>query len=349
MKFLAPFIAIVLLFSSGCGPTEPPPLKKAPKNDDKLVAQATTIFGVLPESANNPNNPTTDEKVLLGQTLFFDNQLSMDETQSCNTCHNLATYGVDNSPTSKGDNGGFGDRNSPTVLNAALHSTQFWDGREPDVEAQAGGPILNPVEMAIPSEAFLIERLKIDDNYTLLFTTAYPDQSEPYTYENIRLAIAAFERELLTPSKFDDYLKNDFSSLNEQEKNGMSLFIEEGCTTCHVGPLLGGNMFQKFGKYEDYWVYTKSEKIDKGKFTVTEVETDMYVFKVPSLRNIEMTGPYLHDGSVTDLSEVVKIMGKIQLDKDLTDEQIADIVAFLNTLTGTVPEKYQKAPGASNS
>ena len=347
MKYLTPFIVIVLLFSSGCGPTEPPPLKKAPKNDEKLVAQANTFFGVLPETADNPNNPSTEEKVLLGHTLFFDNQLSLDQTQSCNTCHNMATYGVDNSPTSKGDNGGFGDRNSPTVLNAALHSTQFWDGREPDVEAQAGGPILNPVEMAIPSEEFLIERLKKDDDYTVLFAEAYPDQSDPYTYENIRLAIAAFERELLTPSEFDDYLKGDFSALNEQEKNGLSLCVGEGCTTCPVGPLLGGNMFQKFGKYGDYWEYTKSENIDKGKFTVTEVETDMYVFKVPSLRNIEMTGPYLHDGSVADLSEVVKIMGKIQLDKDLTDQQIADIVAFLKTLTGTVPVKYQTAPSNS--
>ena len=129
--------------------------------------------------------------------------------------------------------------------------------------------------------------------------------------------------------------------------NGMSLFIGEGCTTCHVGPLLGGNMFQKFGKFGDYWEYTKSEKIDKGKFTVTGSETDMYVFKVPSLRNIEMTGPYIHDGSVADLSEVVRIMGKIQLDKDLTDQQIADIVAFLKTLTGAVPEKYQTAPSNS--
>jgi cytochrome c peroxidase len=344
MKTLTPFVVIVFLLSAGCGPTTPPPLKKAKKNDTKLVAQANTMFGVLPETADNPNNPTTDEKVLLGHTLFFDNQLSLDQTQSCNTCHDLATYGVDNSPTSKGDNGGFGDRNSPTVLNAALHTTQFWDGREPDVEAQAGGPILNPVEMAIPSEEFLIERLSEDENYQILFAEAYPNQPNAITYENIRLAIAAFERELITPAAFDDYLNNDFSALNEQEKNGLSLFIGEGCTTCHVGPLLGGNMFQKFGKYGDYWEYTKSEKIDKGKFMVTESETDMYVFKVPSLRNIEMTGPYLHDGSVADISEVVRIMGKIQLNKDLTDQQIADIVAFLKTLTGSVPAIYQIAP-----
>jgi cytochrome c peroxidase len=344
MKSLTPFIVIVFLLSYGCGPTDPPTLKKAKKNDTKLVAQANTFFGALPETADNPDNLSTDEKVLLGHTLFFDNQLSMDQTQSCNTCHDLATYGVDNSPTSKGDNGGFGDRNSPTVLNAALHTTQFWDGREPDVEAQAGGPILNPVEMAIPSEEFLIERLSKDEDYQILFAEAYPNQANAITYENIRLAIAVFERELITPAAFDDYLNNDFSALNEQEKNGLNLFIEEGCTTCHIGPLLGGNMFQKFGKYGDYWEYTKSETIDKGKFMVTESETDMYVFKVPSLRNIEKTAPYFHDGSIADLSEVVRIMGKVQLDKDLTDEQVADIVAFLKTLTGTVPVMYQTAP-----
>ena len=346
MKILTPFIALFLL-ATGCGSGEPVPLKKALKNDDKLAAQANTFFGVLPETADNPENPSSPEKNLLGHTLFFDNQLSMDQTQSCNTCHDLATYGVDNSPTSKGDNGGFGDRNSPTVLNAALHMTQFWDGREPDVEAQAGGPILNPVEMAIPSEEFLIERLRRDENYKKLFSAAFPNQANSITYTNIRLAIASFERELLTPSKFDDYLKKNYEVFNEQEKVGMSTFIEVGCTTCHIGPLLGGNMYQKFGKYGDYWTYTKSANIDKGKFNVSGAETDMYVFKVPSLRNIEKTGPYFHDGTVADLSESVSIMGKIQLDKDLTDQQVADIVAFLKTLTGEVPVKYQKAPVSS--
>jgi len=343
MNKILPLITLLLLAAS-CGPNEPIPLKKAPKNDDKLVAQANTFFGVLPHSADNPANVVTPEKILLGQTLFFDNQLSKDQTQSCNSCHNLATYGVDNSPTSKGDNGGFGDRNSPTVLNAALHMTQFWDGREPDVEAQAGGPILNPVEMAIPSEEFLIERLRKDNNYQALFASAYPNQSNAFTYDNIRFAIAAFERQLLTPSKFDEYLKKNFDSFNEQEKNGLSTFVEVGCTTCHIGPLLGGNMYQKFGKFGDYWTVTKSANIDKGKFNVSGAETDMYVFKVPSLRNIEKTGPYFHDGAVADLSEVVKIMGKLQLNKDLTEQQVSDIVAFLKTLTGTVPEKYQKAP-----
>lgn len=346
MKRLTPFIALILVLATGCGSGEPTPLKKAAKNDDKLVAQANTFFGVLPENADNPANPVTPEKSLLGHTLFFDNQLSKDQTQSCNTCHNLATYGVDNSPTSKGDNGGFGDRNSPTVLNAALHTTQFWDGREPDVEAQAGGPILNPVEMAIPSEDFLIERLKKDKNYQVLFAAAYPDEKDPFTYTNIRQAIASFERGLLTPSKFDDYMKKDYNAFNEQEKTGLSTFISEGCTTCHIGPLLGGNMFQKFGKYGDYWIYTKSVNIDKGKINVSDAESDLYVFKVPSLRNIEKTGPYFHDGTVADLSEAVKIMGKLQLNKDLTDQQVADIVAFLKTLTGSVPAKYQQAPGA---
>lgn len=347
MKKILLVVPVLLLLIS-CG-SEPKPLKKAAVNDEKLVEKGNTFFAVLPAKAENPENPATDSKILLGQSLYFDNQLSMDQTQSCNTCHNLATYGVDNNPTSKGDKGQNGDRNSPTVLNAALQIAQFWDGREPDVEAQAGGPILNPVEMAIPSKEFLLERLKKDPNYQKLFKEAYPDEKDPFTYKNLRYAIAAFERQLLTPSKFDDYLNKNYDALNEQEKRGMQTFIDVGCTTCHIGPLVGGNMYQKFGKYADYWTYTKSEKIDKGKFNVTNKEEDMYMFKVPTLRNIEKTYPYFHDGSVADLKEAVKIMGKVQLNKDLSEEQINDIVAFLKTLTGKVPEKYQKAPAMAGA
>lgn len=347
MKKTMTSIAIIAAILSSCGPSEPAPLKKAAKNNAKLIAQANTYFGVLPQEAVNPENPVTEEKIRLGHFLYFDNQLSKDQTQSCNTCHNLATYGVDRMPTSKGDNGGFGERNSPTVLNSALHVKQFWDGREPDVEAQAGGPVLNPAEMAIPDEKFLINRLKKDDQYQALFKAAYPDAQDPFTYTNIRLAIAAFERQLLTPARFDAYMQNDSTALTEQEKNGLTLFVSEGCITCHTGPLLGGNNFQKFGKFADYWTYTKSEKIDEGKFVVSGVEADKYVFKVPTLRNVTETYPYLHDGSVSDLKEVIKIMGKVQLNKDLSDDQITDIMAFLKTLTGEVPAEYQQAPSSN--
>ena len=219
---------------------------KVSQADKDLLQKAQMFFKVLPSEAPNPENEITDAKVKLGKVLYYDNRLSKDQTQSCNTCHNIATYGVDELPVSPGDDGTLGTRNSPTVFNAALKGAQFWDGRNKDVEEQAGGPILNPVEMAIPSEQFLIDRLKGVDFYKALFANAYPGEADPITYKNIRYAIAAFERTLLTPAKFDDYLKGDVNVLNEQEKNGMKAFMDQGCIACHTGSLLGGTMLQKF-------------------------------------------------------------------------------------------------------
>lgn len=304
---------------------------------EALNEQARMFFGTLPEVAENPNNPLTAEKVLLGKTLYFDNRLSKDNTQSCNTCHNLDAYGVDNNSFSEGNDGELGGRNSPTTLNAALHVTQFWDGREPDVEAQAGGPILNPVEMAMPSEEAVVERLSDIDEYIDLFDDAFPEDKEAITYDNLKLAIGAFERKLITPSKFDDYIAGNDNALTDAEKDGLQTFVSAGCVTCHAGNLLGGVMYQKFGVYGDYWAMTKSENIDNGRFDVTGNEVDKYLFKVPSLRNIEKTGPYFHDGSVAELSEAIRIMAKLQVNKDLTDEEVASIELFLTTLTGEVP------------
>jgi len=235
-----------------------------------------------------------------------------------------------------------GGRNSPTTFNAALHIAQFWDGREPDVEAQAGGPILNPVEMAMPSEAAVIERLSGIAEYTELFAQAFPDAEAPISYDNLKKAIGAFERKLITPSKFDDYLAGDNSALSDQEKEGLQAYIDAGCLACHSGNLLGGNMYQKFGLYGDYWELTKSKNIDMGKFDVTQKESDKYMFKVPSLRNIEKTAPYFHDGSVQDLNEAIRIMAKIQVNKDLTDEKISQIVTFLKTLTADIPDELKE-------
>lgn len=307
-----------------------------------LDKQARTLFGTLPEVAKNENNPLTEEKVLLGKTLYFDKRLSKDNTQSCNTCHNLNTFGVDNKPFSEGNDGGLGGRNSPTTLNAALHIAQFWDGREPDVEAQAGGPILNPIEMAMPSEEAVIERLSGINEYVDLFAKAFPGEESSITYDNLKKAIGAFERKLITPSKFDDYIAGNDDALNETEKEGLKTFINSGCITCHSGNLLGGHMYQKFGLFADYWEHTKSGKIDNGKFDITNNEADKYIFKVPSLRNINKTAPYFHDGSVQDLKEAIRIMAKTQVDKDLLDKEIDEIAIFLNTLTGVVPEELKE-------
>ena len=336
--------AAIFLISCGGGQQSTETEQIADEEFAGLQAKSTTFFGELPASAPNEANPSTEAKILLGHTLYFDNRLSKEENISCNSCHNLATYGVDNLPTSPGDDGTLGDRNSPTVLNAALHIAQFWDGREPDVEAQAGGPVLNPVEMAMPNEAFVMERLKGIVGYKELFSNAYPDEKDPYTYQNLKNAIGVFERELITPSRFDIYQGGDASALTSSEQKGLQTFIDQGCITCHMGNLFGGSMYQKMGLFGNYAEVIDSEKDDLGKFTITQKENDKYMFKVPSLRNIVKTAPYFHDGGVESLSESVKIMAKLQLNKDLTDEQVVEISTFLKTLTGEVPEKYQTAP-----
>lgn len=314
------------------------------KADQELLAQAQGLFQALPTSAENPENPISEEKVKLGHYLYFDTRLSKTGNNSCNSCHNLATYGVDNEPTSKGDNGGRGGRNSPTTLNAALHVAQFWDGRAKDVEEQAGGPVLNPVEMALPSKKVCVDRLKAVKEYQTMFAAAFPNDKDPVTYDNMTKAIGAFERKLITPSRFDSYLKGDLTALNSEEKEGLKSFINAGCTACHTGALLGGDKFMKFGLVNDYHPLTGSSDKDHGKMDLTKQESDKDVFKVPSLRNIAKTAPYFHDGSVAELEKAVKVMGKAQLGKDLTDAEVASIVKFLNALTGEVPAEVQKAP-----
>jgi cytochrome c peroxidase len=345
MKYTSIIIfALLTLFFVSCSENEQ---KAKPSNADKeLISKAKTYFSPLPLIAINKENKKTKQKIELGHKLFFDTKLSKDETISCNSCHNLASFGVDNEATSVGDDGGRGDRNSPTVLNAALHSTQFWDGRSVDVEEQAGMPILNPVEMAIPDENFLVDRLKQDNEYPALFKKAFPGEEYPLNYENIRLALGLFERELLTPAPFDAFIKGDVMALNVEQKEGLNEFIDVGCITCHSGALLGGNMFQKFGVYGNYWTYTKGDSIDTGRFKVTENEADMYMFKVPSLRNVSMTHPYFHDGSVADTKEAIWIMAKVQLNKDLSDQQVESLNAFLQSLTSSegVKKEYQTAP-----
>jgi len=304
---------------------------------DSLMNMAKNIFQPLPAEAPNPDNPVTPEKVTLGKALYYDNILSFNKTQSCNTCHNLATYGVDNKPTSPGDNGVSGTRNSPTTLNAALHFVQFWDGRMKDVEEQAGGPVMNPAEMEMPSEKEVVARLKASDNYKTMFAAAFPEAKDAVTFENMRKAIGAFERTLLTPSRWDKFLGGDNTALNEAELNGLGTFMSSGCTACHMGPLLGGSMFQKYPLFGTHKDYTGSTVDDLGRMQATKNEADKYMFKVPSLRNIAETWPYLHDGSVKDLDKVVAIMGKAELNKDLTPQQVTEIVAFLKALTGEVP------------
>ena len=335
------FILSVILITACNQSTEQKSNEKAgySAEDSALLKNAQALFQPLPKVAEDPKNPLTPEKIALGKYLYYDKRLSKDQNISCNSCHNLETYGVDNEPTSEGDDGSKGDRNSPTVLNAALHFVQFWDGRAENVEEQAGGPIVNPVEMGIPSEEFLVERLSDIEEYQKKFKQAFPDAEEPITYDHVEKAIGAFERTLMTRSPFDEYLAGDVDALSDQQRDGLKAFMDAGCTTCHMGVLLGGNMYHKFGIYDEYWEHTKSEKIDEGLAGVTGEESQKFICKVPSLRNVEKTFPYYHDGSVTDLDKAIGIMAKTQLNKELTDQEIADIGAFLASLTGEVPEE----------
>ena len=305
--------------------------------ETELLAEVQDLFAPLPTVAESEATPLLPERVSLGKKLYFDARLSKDNTVSCDSCHSLAKFGVDNLPKSPGNDGQLGGRNSPTVLNAALHTAQFWDGRAADVEEQAGMPILNPVEMAIPSEEFLVDRLAEIPEYQEAFAAAFADEAESLTYRNIARALGAFERTLITPSRFDDYLNGDVAALSAEEKDGLRAFSELGCTSCHAGSTLGGYSFQKFGLLEDYWEHTRSEQVDEGRFEQSGVETDKYVFKVAGLRNIAKTGPYFHDGSVDSLEEAVRIMAKVQLGEDLEESKVAAVTAFLGSLTGEVP------------
>jgi cytochrome c peroxidase len=301
-------------------------------------AQATAIFGSLPEDAATPDRPMTESRVALGRMLFSDERLSKNHDLSCNSCHQLDSYGVDGEPTSPGHRGQRGGRNSPTVYNAALHISQFWDGREPDVEAQAKGPVLNPIEMAMPSEAAVVQLLRSIPGYRPLFVKAFPGEAEPITYDNMGTAIGAFERGLLTPSPFDRFLAGDDEALSREQLVGLSLFIQNGCTTCHNGAVIGGAEYKKIGQVKPY--PTK----DKGRYEVTKKESDLYVFKVPSLRNIAETRPYFHDGSVAELDQAVLLMGRHQLGIEIDKGDRRAIIAFLQSLTGELPTSYIKQP-----
>lgn len=325
-------IALIVLVALGCAAEEP--VAVAP--EDELLAEARLRFAPLPAAAVNPDNPVTAAKVELGRRLYFDPRLSKSGKLSCDSCHDLERYGVDNLPTSPGDRGKHGERNSPTVLNAALHVAQFWDGRAADVEEQAGMPVVNPVEMAIPGEEYLVDRLNRDAGYREAFAEAFPEQEDPLTFTNVRLALGAFERTLLTPSRFDHFLRGD-AELAPEERQGLEIFITLGCAACHNGATLGGHIFRKFGIAEPYWELTGSERVDEGRIEVTGEEDDRCVFKVPSLRNVEKTWPYFHDGSVATLEEALQVMAKLQIGAELSPTQLSRLAAFLGTLTGELP------------
>lgn len=297
---------------------------------DRLMRKALRYFEPLPVTMPGAENDSP-LRVELGRKLYFDKRLSINDTQSCASCHRLENggAGVDNLPTSPGAEGQIGTRNSPTVLNAGWQKSQFWDGRARDLADQAGQPILNPIEMGMPSEQAVIDKLSAIPEYNASFSAAFPASQPALSYANLREAIAAFERTLRSEARFDDYLHGDATALNDSEKRGLKRFMSVNCVRCHDGPLLGGILNEKLGKEAPY-----HNLEDKGLYEVTGKDEDWMVFKVSQLRNIAVTGPWFHDGSGHDLAEVVRIMARIQLATELEDDDVDDIVAFLGALTG---------------
>ena len=302
---------------------------------DRLLKRASRYFEPL--TAQMPGAARdTPAMVSLGEKLFNDHRLSINSTQACSTCHRLdrGLAGVDKLHLSPGARGELGNRNTPTVFNSGWQFTQFWDGRATDLTEQAKAPILNPVEMGMPDEAAVEERLNSIPEYPALFAEAFPDIQPATSFQNLASAVAAFERTLITPSRFDEFLNGDPEALTEDEKRGLKTFLRANCQSCHDGMLLGGGVFEPLGKENAY-----ENQEDLGRYELTGLEKDKMVFKVAPLRNIALTSPYFHDGRIATLQEAVRKMAYLQLNKTLTDRQVDDITTFLGSLTGKVFEE----------
>jgi cytochrome c peroxidase len=311
-----------------------------------LVASVSvaTAGDALPTEAPAPaDNPTTPAKVALGKMLYHDPRLSSTGTVACASCHNVMAGGEDNRPNAMGVNGQTGGRSAPTVWNSAFNKVQFWDGRAESLEAQAAGPVTNPIEMGMKSWDDVVARLEQIEGYKKAFADAFG--SAGISKDTATKAIAAYERTLITPnSPYDRYVTGEKNALTDQQERGMRKVTELGCTGCHSGPAFNGpGVFQKFPVHSNGVLNAKYHfKDDKGLAEVTKKSGDEHMWKVPTLRNIALTAPYFHNGSVKTLEDAVKVMAKLQLDKDLSADEVGDIVAFLNALTGEFPE--QKMP-----
>ena len=305
---------------------------------DNLMTAAQARFKPIPTTPPAlPGNSATPARVELGTMLYFDPRLSASHAISCSSCHNLGLGGVDAQETSIGHGWQRGDRNAPTVLNAVFNTAQFWDGRAKDLEQQAGGPLVNPVEMASPPQ-HVVEQLSSIPGYVAAFRRAFPGEAQPVTQANVDKAIAVFEASLITPNApFDRYLNGHASALSVTQKQGLRLFMDKGCSACHNGINLGGGMYAPFGVVENPGAELLPRN-DKGRITVTKSVSDEYVFKVPTLRNIALTAPYFHTGRSWDLRQAVAVMGVTQLGAHLTADESDKVAIFLESLTGDQPK-----------
>jgi cytochrome c peroxidase len=311
---------------------------------EDLRIRARRVFNPLPATMTTDANPITDQKIRLGKILFYETRISIDGTVSCARCHPLNQYAADGLKTSIGHHCTVNARNAPTVLNAAGQVSQHWIGNRIDVEDQARQSVVGPASFGMPSDAEVEDRLEKIEGYRSLFSAAFPGESKPVSVANLAKAIGAFERTLVTPSPFDAFLTGNESALTEEEKKGLAAFLDIGCASCHSGTYLGGGMYQKFGIFRPYWELTISEKPDEGRFVVTKNDKDRYAFKVPGLRNVARTPPYFHDGSVEELETAILIMGRLQLGQEISGDQVENTRAFLESLTGVIPEDVLRIP-----
>lgn len=277
--------------------------------------------------------PYDKEKAMLGKQLYMDTSLSKDGKVSCNTCHDLKRYGVDNEIFSIGADGVLDEPfNSPTTFNSVFNFVQFWDGKAKNLAEQAKNPFINPKEMALKDEAEVVKRVEANAKYKASFDKIYGE----ITMQNITDAIAEFEKTLITPnSPFDRYLNGDENAISSQAKRGWEAFKSNGCVACHQGQNVGGTMYQKIGIFEPY-----PNQENLGRYEITKIESDKMVFKVPSLRNVAKTAPYYHDGSIPTLDACVQFMAYYQLGRFLDQQTVDDIVAFLESLTGEFNEQF---------
>jgi cytochrome c peroxidase len=320
----------------------------AQDSEQSLLAQARGLFSALPD-LKPADDPIAKSRIELGKALFFETRASGDGRIACASCHNPAYYGTDALSTSVGVQGKKLPRNAHTVFNTHLLVAQHYGGNRASVEEQAQKAVISPVAYGNSSYEEFESRLKTL-GYDAWFAKSFPGETQPINAKNWSIAIGAFERTLLTPAPFDRYLKGDTSAISAQAKAGLSKFISTGCVGCHSGVTVGGQSFQKFGLTQDYWSVTGSTEKellggrDQGRFHDTQKEEDRWIFKVPQLRNVAMTAPYFHDGSVAKLEDAVKIMGRLQLGTQLSDEDTKLIVAFLKTLTGEIPANFATVP-----
>ncbi len=304
---------------------------------DDMRKQAQELFQPIPSTPPAlEGNPATPAKIELGAALYFDPRLSESHTISCNSCHQVGLGGTDGMETPVGHRWQKGGRNAPTVLNSVFNTAQFWDGRAKDLAEQAGGPMVNPIEMA-SNHSHVIEMLKKIPGYKAKFEAAFPGESDPIVIGNVVKAIAVFEAALITPdAPFDKYLKGDDNALTASQKDGLKLFMDKGCASCHNGVNMGGGKYAPFGVVEKPGAEFLPPA-DKGRFEVTKSKDDEYVYKVPTLRNIELTAPYFHTGKSWDLKQAVAVMGSAQLGAKLSDDDVTKITVFLASLTGEQP------------